>query len=184
MDQLHGSARRIIWTDQLDGPAGWTSWTDQMDGPAGWTSLTDQLFLFEALASSHIRRLTFQFVHCCSFRVRLRPCSLFGEKLIWIFAMSTNEHSRALMAAWHHTLECIRVSGHTSAHGQLWVHISALWGRWVLSAQVLDSKINKKCWVLKWPTCSILTISRSKFHRKIKNWIFSKSTQNGLLKNV
>ena len=29
-----------------------------------------------------------------------------------------------------------------------------------------------------------MTISYSVFHRKIKNWIFQKSTQNGLLKNV
>ena len=29
-----------------------------------------------------------------------------------------------------------------------------------------------------------MTISHSIFHRKIKNWIFLKSTQNGLLKNV
>ena len=37
---------------------------------------TDQFSIFEALASSHIRRLTFQFVHCCSFRVQRRPCFL------------------------------------------------------------------------------------------------------------
>ena len=30
--------------------------------------------MFEALASLHIQRLTFQFVHCRSFRVRRRPC--------------------------------------------------------------------------------------------------------------
>ena len=54
-------------------PAGWTSWTDQLDGPAGQTSWTDQFFLFEALASSHIQRFSFQFVHWCSFRVRRRP---------------------------------------------------------------------------------------------------------------
>ena len=34
----------------------------------------DQFSLFEALASSHIQRLTFQFVHCRSFWVRRRPC--------------------------------------------------------------------------------------------------------------
>ena len=37
---------------------------------------------------------------------------------------------------------------------------------------------------MKWSPRSILPISRSKFRRKIKNWIFSKSTENGLLKNV
>ena len=38
-------------------------------------------FLFEALASSHIRRFSFQFVHCRSFRVRRRPC-FFGTYII------------------------------------------------------------------------------------------------------
>ena len=33
---------------------------------ASQTSWTDQFFLFEALASSHIRRWTFQFVHCAA----------------------------------------------------------------------------------------------------------------------
>ena len=60
--------------DQLFRPAGRTSWTDQLDGSAGQTSWTDQFSLFGALASLHIRRLTFQFVHCHSFRVQLRPC--------------------------------------------------------------------------------------------------------------
>ena len=51
------------WTDQLDGAAGWSSWMEQLEVPAGQNSWTDQLdrpdLLFEALASSHIRRLTF-----------------------------------------------------------------------------------------------------------------------------
>ena len=55
-------------------PAGRTSWTDQLDGPAGRTSWTGQFFSSEALASSHIRRFSFQFVHCWSFWVRRRPC--------------------------------------------------------------------------------------------------------------
>ena len=50
--------------DQLDGSAGRTSWMNQLNGPAGQTSWTDQFFLFDALASSQIRRLTFQFVLC------------------------------------------------------------------------------------------------------------------------
>ena len=45
----------------VNGSASQTSWTDHLDGPAGRTS-------------SHIRRLTFQFVQCRSFRVRRRPC--------------------------------------------------------------------------------------------------------------
>ena len=52
----------------------WVCWTDQLDRPAKHTSWTDQFFLFEALASSHIQTLTFQFVHCRSFRVGQRPC--------------------------------------------------------------------------------------------------------------
>ena len=77
-DQLDGPAGRTSWTDQLDGPAGRTNWTDQLDGPAGRTSWIDQFSLFEALASLHIQRLTFQFVRCRSFRVRPRPCLSFA----------------------------------------------------------------------------------------------------------
>ena len=57
MQCVNGSARRTSWMDQLDRPA------------------RDQFFLFEVLASSHIRRFSFQFIHCRSFRVRRRPCS-------------------------------------------------------------------------------------------------------------
>ena len=55
-------------------PAGRTSYTDQLDGPAERTSWTDQFLLFEALACLHVQRFFFQFVHCCSLRVRRRPC--------------------------------------------------------------------------------------------------------------
>ena len=77
---------RLALSIQLDKPAGWTeldrpvrpvrrtSQTDQLDELARRISQTDQFVIFEALASSHIRRLTFQFVHCRSFRVRRRPC--------------------------------------------------------------------------------------------------------------
>ena len=71
--QLDRPAGRTSWTDQLDGPAWRTSRTDQLDWPAGRISWMDQFFLFEALTSLHIRRLMFQFVHCCSFRVRRSP---------------------------------------------------------------------------------------------------------------
>ena len=64
-DQLDRPAGRTSWMDQLDKPAGRTSWTDPLDGPAGRISWMDQFSLSEALASLHIRRLTFQFVHCC-----------------------------------------------------------------------------------------------------------------------
>ena len=90
-DQLDGSAGRTSWTDQLDGQAGRTSWTDQLHGPAGRPSWTDQfdrqagrtsqtdqvggsVLFFEALASLHIQRLTFPFVHCRSFQVQQKPC--------------------------------------------------------------------------------------------------------------
>ena len=60
MGLLVRPAGRTSWTDQLNRPLERTSLTDQLDGPAEWTSWTDQLddqfFLFEALASSHIRR--------------------------------------------------------------------------------------------------------------------------------
>ena len=47
---------------------------DLLNGSDRQTSWTDQLYIFEALASLQIQRLTFQFVHCRSFRVRQRPC--------------------------------------------------------------------------------------------------------------
>ena len=59
MQCVNRSASKTSWTDQLDGSAGQTSWTDQLDGPAGQTSWTDQFVLFEALASSLIRRFLF-----------------------------------------------------------------------------------------------------------------------------
>ena len=70
----NGSANQTIWMDQLGGPVGWTSWIDQF-------------FLFEALASSHIRRFSSQFVHCRSFRVRRRPCFLLKSVnggVVWV----------------------------------------------------------------------------------------------------
>ena len=73
---LDRPAGQTSWTDQLDGSAGRICWTDQLDRSAGRISWTDQFSLFEAMASLHIRRLTFQFVHCRSFRVRRRPCYL------------------------------------------------------------------------------------------------------------
>ena len=60
----------------VNGSASQTNWTDQLDRPAGQTSWADQFFLFEAFGSLHIRRFSFQFVHCRSFRVRRRPCFL------------------------------------------------------------------------------------------------------------
>ena len=47
---------------------------DQLNGSASQTSWMDQFYLCEALASLHIRRLTFQFEHCRSFQVQRGPC--------------------------------------------------------------------------------------------------------------
>ena len=90
------------WTDQMDEPAGQKSWTYQLDRPAGRTSWMDQFFLFEALASSHIQRFFFQFVHCRSFRVRRRPCFVWCPPplphldLSWILSKLENVASSSL----------------------------------------------------------------------------------------
>ena len=48
---------------------------DQLNISPRQTSQTNHFLIFEALANLPIRRLTFQFVYCHSFRVRRRPCS-------------------------------------------------------------------------------------------------------------
>ena len=102
MDQPDRLAGQTSWTDQLDRPAGQTSWTDQLDRPARQISWTDQFSLFEALASSHIiRRLTFQFVHCHSFRVWRRPCYLISWQpsirfSYLFFILKTEIHTKIL----------------------------------------------------------------------------------------
>ena len=63
----------VDMADELNGYARQTSRTDQLYGQAERTSWKDQFSIFEALASSLIQRLTFQFVHCDS-PVRRRPC--------------------------------------------------------------------------------------------------------------
>ena len=68
-----------------------TSWKDKLDVPAGQTRWTDQFSLLEALASSHIQRLTFQFVHCRSFRVQRRP-------FFYWTTTEVKEKSKSLMA--------------------------------------------------------------------------------------
>ena len=53
--------------------------------------------------------------------------------------MSTNEHWRALVGPWHHTLECL------SAYKHLWPLMSAYeFSVGLMSTQVLNSKINTK----------------------------------------
>ena len=67
-------------------------------------------------------------------------------------------------------------------HGNTWALLGAHECSWqVMSFQLFNQTINKKC---KFLECSILTTSYSIFHQIIKNWIFLKSTPNGLLKNV
>ena len=61
-DQFEEPARRTSYTDQLVRSARRLSQTDQLDRSARHISQTDQFFIFEALASSHIQRLTFQLV--------------------------------------------------------------------------------------------------------------------------
>ena len=72
-----------------------------------------------------------------------------------------------------------------SAHKCSWVLLSDPEYSWViLSVQVVDSVINKKCWFLKWLPSCILAISWSRFHQIKTNWIVLKSTWKGLWKNV
>ena len=72
-----------------------------------------------------------------------------------------------------------------SAHKCSWVLLSDPEYSWViLSVQVVDSVINKKCWFLEWLPSSILAISWSRFQQLITNWIVLKSTWKGLWKNV
>ena len=59
---------------QQDKSARWITQTDQLNWSVRQTRWTDQFSMLEALDRSHIGRLTFQFVHCCSFRVRPWPC--------------------------------------------------------------------------------------------------------------
>ena len=56
---------------------------DHLNGSARQTNWMEKFSIFEALAISHIQRLTFQLVHCHSFQVQQRPCS-------FIFAKYTN----------------------------------------------------------------------------------------------
>ena len=103
---------------------------------------------------------------------------------------SPNEYSWA----WHHyTITLIVPLDHTyqcswvfmSAHEGLWVLLSApYYSLIILSIQVLDSVINKKCWFYERLPFSILTISQSRFQQMIANFIVLKSTLKGLLNNV
>ena len=112
-------------------------------------------------------------------------------------AMSTHQSTRAVVSMAPQGYE--RSSALRSTHGTIapysWVLLGTHGHTWalreahehswqVMSTELFDQTINKKCLVLKWPPCSILTISHFIFHQIIKNWIFLKSTQKGLLKNV
>ena len=118
--------------------------------------------------------------------------------------MSRHKHSWA----WQHWSMCTHESlwivmsmaqlGHgpslalMSAYGAIapytWVLISAPERSWTLMTAPEswrhDYIINKKMFTLKINSCNILPISRSTLNQNLKNRIFSKSTQNGLLKIV
>ena len=106
-DQLEGPAVQTSWTDQLDRPAKQTSRTDQLDGQAGQTRWMDQFFLFEALASSNIRIFSFQFIHCCSFRVWQRPCFLIFCVLLSLYFLNfSNNLQKYVTSGWKLTWYC------------------------------------------------------------------------------
>ena len=65
MQCVNGSASLASWMNQLDRPAGQTSWTDQLDG---------SVRCILSLGQFAYSKISFQFVHCRSFRVRRRPC--------------------------------------------------------------------------------------------------------------
>ena len=111
--------------------------------------------------------------------------------------MSAHESWWAPMDPWRHAEDCFwaLMSAHCSMAPGSWVFMASHERTWVLMrahehswefmiAELLHGITDIKCSLLKGSPRSILPISRSKFHRIIKNWIFSKSTRNGLLKNV
>ena len=98
-----------------------------------------------------------------------------------------------MKSPWHHTNEYSW--GLQSSHEIYWALQKSFkcswalmsnpkWAWLLLSDKLLDSKINEKCYLLKWLPCSILAISQSRFYQIIKDWIFFKSTRKGLLKHV
>ena len=112
-------------------------------------------------------------------------------------AMSTHQSTRAIMSMAPRGYErsiALRSAHGTIApyswvllgtHGHTWALREAHEHSWqVMSTELFDQTINKKCLVLEWPQCIIFTIYHSIFNQLIKNWIFLKSTQNGRLKNV
>ena len=94
--------------------------------------------------------------------------------------MSSNEHSRALLAPWQLIHNCSWVP--TNAHERSWVLKTAHYCSWLLKS--LIKKKTHKMLIFKWPSYSNLQISRSRFHQMIQMWTFSNSTWKGQLKNV
>ena len=115
--------------------------------------------------------------------------------------ITTHKHAIGLLRMTSSAL----MSTHSTMGTYLWVFMRAPEYSWVLnklsralwsapecssllmSAPVCSSGWfnNKlKCWLFQCLPCSILEISHSRSHQIIKNGIFLKSTQKGLLKNV
>ena len=83
---VQGTSCKMVCKMQcVNGSVSQTSSTDQLDGPALQTSWMDQFFLCEALASPHIRRFFFKFVHCRSFQVWRRPCLVHESESLCVF---------------------------------------------------------------------------------------------------
>ena len=112
-------------------------------------------------------------------------------------AMNTNESSRAVMSmgplSHGHLLSLMSTDGaiapyswmFKSAYERWWVLMNTHDRSWeLMNDDVRYTILNKKCWFSKWSPCSIFQISRSRLYQMIINWIFLKSTQKGLLKNV
>ena len=105
-------------------------------------------------------------------------------------AMTNNESTRAVMSmvprGYEHSSALMSAHGTIliSAPGYSWAHMSTYRSSWELTTghECWTVSSNNKQTMLSF--CSILTISHSILHRIIKNWIFLKSTWNGLWKIV
>ena len=93
--------------------------------------------------------------------------------------VSNHEYLRALITSWQQTLNCSWVP--RIAHKSSWVLLRAPECSWLLK-RLIGQK--QTCYLWKWPLCSNLQISQSRFHQIIKRGIFLKSTRKWQLKNV
>ena len=85
-----------------------------------------------------------------------------SHECLWVF-MS--------MGPWRHECSWTLKTPYVTMVPYSWVLLSAHKCSWALIiAQVLDSTINIKCWLLVWLACSILPVSQSIFHQMFKKW--------------